>query len=138
MTALRNRRVSLFFLLLLVLLIPLAAHAQTAGQILINYPEIADEGDGLGLSVYFNIVDSSGQVVTNADVGSARILTDDGQGYDATVQKPTSPIASMCVRATCAITSLSRSGHPMRPSVPAPKLMRVTGRWPDSNTCTNP
>ncbi len=92
MTVLRDRHLPLFFLLLLALLIPLAARAQTSGQILINYPEIADEGDGLGLSVYFNVTDSTGQVATTADVASARFLTDDGQSYDATVEKPTSPI----------------------------------------------
>jgi hypothetical protein len=61
-------------------------------QILINYPEQADEGDALALSLYFNITDSTGRVNTTAQVASARMLLDDGSGYDATVEQPDSPI----------------------------------------------
>src|SRR5215207_7318495 len=84
----------LFFIVALLagILLPLTVVAQGATQVLINYPELAEEGDGLGLGLYFNITDTTGRVVTNAEVQSARILLDDGTGYDATVEKPTSPI----------------------------------------------
>jgi VWFA-related protein len=84
----------LFFIVALLagILLPLTVVAQGATQVLINYPELAEEGDGLGLGLYFNITDTTGHVVTNAEVQSARILLDDGTGYDATVEKPTSPI----------------------------------------------
>jgi len=76
----------------LMLLVSSALAQVSNAQVLINYPEIAEDGDGLGLGLYFNLINASGQVITDAQPQSARMLLDDGTGYDATVAKPTSPI----------------------------------------------
>lgn len=88
-----KRLVSLWIVILLVSLavIPATSYAQTASQILVNYPELTDVNDALQLGVYFNLTDDSGKVVTNAQVKSAKLLLDDGKTYDTTVEQPKTP-----------------------------------------------
>ena len=81
------RRIGCGLLVLLVLtwLLPAApsAHAQVPSQLIINYPEVIDLGDeGMQLGLYFTIADSTGRVVPNAQIQSARIVLDDGQTAD--------------------------------------------------------
>jgi VWFA-related protein len=92
MTFFRTRTFFVFLLCAAALFLPLLSQAQAGAQILINYPELTEEGDGLALGVYFNVTDSSGRVLPNAEVTTARLLLDDGQSYEATVAQPDSPI----------------------------------------------
>ncbi len=108
----RNRLFLRVTLLLVLLMLPVFVQAQTATQLLINYPELAEEGDGLRLGVYFNVTDTSGRVLTDAEISSARILLDDGSGYDATVERPTSPIYITLV--LDASGTMASAAQPMR------------------------
>jgi hypothetical protein len=71
--------------------LPSTSHAQTASQIVINYPELTDVDNALQLGIYFNVADSTGRVTPDAKVKSARILLDDGTTQDAQVEQPTTP-----------------------------------------------
>ena len=79
------------FLLVLLAAVPLATYAQTAAQIIVNYPELTDVDDALQLGVYFTVTDASGRVVTDAKVKSAKLLLDDGTTVEAQVEQPTTP-----------------------------------------------
>lgn len=83
--------VLMVFLLAFLAVVPLTSYAQTATQIVVNYPELTDVDDALQLGVYFTLTDDSGRVVTDAQVQSAKLLLDDGTNYDAQVEQPTTP-----------------------------------------------
>src|SRR5579859_2201305 len=92
--------------LLLVLIVVLAgslwvskrpAQAQnTSGssqpsQTLINYAETSDLNGGLGVNLYFTVLDSVGHVVSTANVKSAALVLDDGSRYETQIQQPNTP-----------------------------------------------
>jgi len=93
---------------------PFVIHAQTATQLIINYPELTDLGDdGLQIDLYFTIVDSTGHVVTDAQVQSAKILLDDGEvAENVAVEQPTTPFYIALV--LDASGSMSPAGAEMR------------------------
>ncbi len=83
----------LALLLLFGLLIPLVAGAQSAGGIVINYPEVREEPDALSLGIYFTIVDREGRPVSNAAIDSATIqVVGDSITYPAQTEKPQAPL----------------------------------------------
>ncbi|MGB1252348.1 MAG: vWA domain-containing protein, partial [Candidatus Promineifilaceae bacterium] len=63
-------------ILILILAFPFSVGAQErAREILINYVESTDERDRVGLQIYFTLVDAGGEVVTDAGLRSAEIVT---------------------------------------------------------------
>lgn len=76
---------------LLVALGAVSAQQQAQG-IIINYPEMTEDGDSQQLGLYFTVVDSSGQAVPEANVSGAQILLGDGTLVDATVDQPDTPL----------------------------------------------
>lgn len=84
------------------LLLPLAATAQAANQVIINYQEAVDTPDkfGVTLRVFFTLLDNAQQVaVTNAQIDSAKFVLDaeDGGTYDTKVSKASGPISVVLV-----------------------------------------
>lgn len=83
--------ISFFFLMTL-----LSAAAQEAAQgIVINYPEVTENGDEQQLGLYFTVVDNNRRVVTDAEVESAVVLldTDPPQRLETTnIAQPDTPL----------------------------------------------
>lgn len=83
----------LALILLFGALAPLAAWAQAAGGMVINYPEVREEPDALALNVYFTVVDREGRPISNASIDSATIqIVGDAITYPAQTEKPQSPL----------------------------------------------
>lgn len=76
--------------LLIALLLPIAALAQSPAEIFINYPEIAEGPRALSLGLYFTIMDPNGQVIPEPKIESAAIELGDGTTYAASFEQPTS------------------------------------------------
>lgn len=88
----RSQSRPLTVLLVLFLgLVSTSTLAQVSAQTLVNYPEVSEDEDAVNLTLYFNILDNAGQVVSSSAVHSATILLDDGNRYDAQVEQPDTP-----------------------------------------------
>lgn len=107
-----KRGFGVVFALLLMGLAVLPGYAQTPAQVVINYPELTEVDDALQLGLYFTITNSNGRVVPDAKVQSARVLLDDGNNYDATVELPTSPFFIVLV--LDASGTMTSAAEPMR------------------------
>ncbi len=77
---------------LALLAIPVVAWAQAPAQVLINYPDITTNPNALSLGLYFTLLDSDQQVVSDAKIDSATVQLGDGSTYDASVEQPTSKV----------------------------------------------
>lgn len=88
------RAVGAFVLVVVVCITGLQVNAQSASEILINYVEAVEAEDGLELTAFFTLVNSSGQADPRATVRSASLLIDEGNPtrYDATIDKPDTPL----------------------------------------------
>ncbi len=82
-------------------LLPLAARAQGAGQVVINYLEAIDAPDkfGVTLRTYFTLTDATGKVNTAPQIDKVKYVLDpeDGGTYDAKVTKASDPISIILV-----------------------------------------
>jgi hypothetical protein len=82
-------RITLVVITLMILgLVPagqMLAQDEDPGGIVVNYAETEARGNGLGLDVYFTVVDDAGQVVPSAQVRSATVAGSD----DTVVSQPT-------------------------------------------------
>lgn len=88
------RSATVLVVLFAVLLSFLSASAQTASEILVNYVEVSQVDDGLGLTIYFTAIDPSGRANASATVRSASVLIDEGNPtrYEASSDKPDTPL----------------------------------------------
>jgi len=64
--------------------------AQSAYRVVINYPEISESPTGISMGLYFSILDSADQVVTDAQAQSASFQLGTGDIVQASVEKPSS------------------------------------------------
>jgi len=89
-----RQKLFILSLLLVTLVIPLVTSAQNPpARLLINYPEVAvGSGDTTALGLYFTVLDRSGLAVSGSGAGSAVIVMDTGNRYDAEVSAPTTPL----------------------------------------------
>jgi VWFA-related protein len=112
----------IFLFSTLLLLIP--ARAQTGSQTLINNSEITDPGNGLGLGLYFTVVDSAGRPLPEVQPRSALIVLDDGSSYDVQTEQVDTPLY---------ITLLLDASGSMRPVAEDMKqaAIRAIERVPD-------
>lgn len=87
----RIKVLALFIGMMLFSSIEIYAQDDPPPQTLIVYPEVVANGSALDLSLYFTLTDSAGHA-TSDTIQAATIVLDNGDRYEATVERPTTPI----------------------------------------------
>ncbi len=87
----RSKALALFIGLMLYSSVWTYAQDDPPPQTLIVYPEVAVAESALNLSLYFTLTDSAGHATDDA-VQAATIVLDNGERYEAIVERPTTPL----------------------------------------------
>lgn len=68
--------------------LPQFAFAQTASAMFLNYVETTESADGVVVEAYFNLLDSDGQVLAEADISSVEVVLANGERVPAELSRP--------------------------------------------------